>query len=273
MPLESPEVAKRSRAKPRIYTTKIIKAGALLADTKTLFTHWDESISTRENLDRFRRTNVFGKASRSRVEDILLIFNQRYLREPDVLRALVRLCKSTVRPVITDRILYFHTCRADQLLHDVVTDIICELHAEGHSDVASNKIRHVLKQWVTEGKTAGHWSDPTVERVSQGVLATLRDFGLLQGAAKKHLAPMFLPVEAFCYVALYLCARQASGDRLLKDPEWKLFLLTPSAVERLFFEAHQRRLLDYHAAGSVIRIDFPARTLEKYVDVIAQGTS
>ena len=50
------------------YTTRIIKAGALLGDTKTLLSHWDSAQSTRENLRRFREENLFGKASRSRVE-------------------------------------------------------------------------------------------------------------------------------------------------------------------------------------------------------------
>jgi hypothetical protein len=31
------------------------------------------------NLERLRRENVLGKASRSRVEDVLAIFRQRYL--------------------------------------------------------------------------------------------------------------------------------------------------------------------------------------------------
>ena len=71
------------------YTTKIIKASALLSDTKTLFALWDTSCSDRENLDRFRNENLFGKASRSRIEDILAIFRQRYLTEESVTTALV----------------------------------------------------------------------------------------------------------------------------------------------------------------------------------------
>ena len=55
-------------------TSKIIKAGALLADTRTFLAHWDKSLSETENLARFRQDNLFGKASRSRVEDILVIF-------------------------------------------------------------------------------------------------------------------------------------------------------------------------------------------------------
>ena len=63
------------------YSSKIIKAGALIGDTKTLLSHWDVDASVDENIHRMQRDNVFGKASRSRVEDILAIFRQRYLTD------------------------------------------------------------------------------------------------------------------------------------------------------------------------------------------------
>ena len=63
-----------SATQKALYTSKIIKAGALIADTKTLLAHWNESVSVVENLKQFRLCNLFGKASRSRVEDILTIF-------------------------------------------------------------------------------------------------------------------------------------------------------------------------------------------------------
>ena len=71
------------------YSSKIIKAGALIGDTKTLLSHWDVTAPVGENINRVQRDNVFGKASRSRVEDILAIFRQRYLTEESVTRALV----------------------------------------------------------------------------------------------------------------------------------------------------------------------------------------
>ena len=61
------------------YSSKIIKAGALLADTKTLLVQWDTSVPVQVNLDRLRRENVLGKVSRSRVNDVLAIFRQRFL--------------------------------------------------------------------------------------------------------------------------------------------------------------------------------------------------
>src|SRR4051794_9756093 len=53
------------------YSTKIIKAGALLDDTRTLFAHWDVSAGRAANLERLRDQNVFGKTSRMRVENVL----------------------------------------------------------------------------------------------------------------------------------------------------------------------------------------------------------
>ena len=46
-----------------VYSSKIIKAGALIADTKTLLTHWDLSISVTENLERCTVTNYLSSVT------------------------------------------------------------------------------------------------------------------------------------------------------------------------------------------------------------------
>ena len=98
------------------YTSRIIKAGALLSDTKTLLSCWDPERSTSENLERVRRQNLLGKSSRSRAADILAIFRQRYLTEEPVANALARLVKNHLNGETLERILYFHSTRADSLL-------------------------------------------------------------------------------------------------------------------------------------------------------------
>lgn len=252
------------------YTTKIIKAGALLSDTKTLLANWDESQSVAENLQRFRRENIFGKISRSRIEDILLIFRQRYLADPNVTRALVTFVKDGLPSPALDRILYFHAAQADSLLHDVVVEFLGDLQSQGRSEVTLLDLQKALCGWTEQGKTASRWSAGTLCRVAQGLLATLRDFGILQGGVRKRFAPSYLPIEAFAYVAFFLHRQQPSGNRLVHHLEWRLFFLAPSAVERLFMEAHQHRLLQYHAAGPVMRIDFPVDSLEEYAHALTQ---
>jgi hypothetical protein len=253
-----------------VYSSKIIKAGALLADTKTMLAQWDENLSVTENLNRFRRENIFGKASRSRIEDILRIFRQRYLISTSVTKSLVNLVRGSFPSEGLDRILYFFATQADSLLHDIVTEVLAHFHAIGKVDVAPEDIRAVIVRWLGEGKMTSQWSEDTLVRATREILATLRDFGLLQGAAHKRLAPVYLPVEGFAYLAFYLRQRQPSGERLLDDPAWQLFFLSRQAVEHFFFEAHQHHLLEYRAAGSVIRITFPSNSLEEYAYALAQ---
>jgi hypothetical protein len=227
-------------------------------------------LSAEENIEKSKLENVFGKASRSRAQDVLAIFRQRYLSEESVTRALVALVRGKFSPAALSRILYFHSARADQLLYDVVTEILLERRDRGLIDIDAFDLQKPLAKWVREGKTNGSWSDATITRISQGLLSTLRDFGVLQGAVNKKIAPPLLPSEAFAYIAFYLKQHQPSGVRVIESTDWKLFFLTRDGVERSLFEAHQRELLEYHVAGSVTRLTFPAETLEEYANVIAK---
>ena len=135
-------------------------------------------------------------------------------------------------------------------------------------DIDVTEVQRSLNKWVAEGKTSHPWGEYTVRRVCQGVLSTLRDFGVLQGAVNKSIAPAYLPIQAFAYIAFYLKQHQPSGAKLLDLADWLLFFLPRAGVERFFVEAHQHGLLEFHAAGNVTRLTFPVETLEEYADVL-----
>ena len=85
-----------------------------------------------------------------------------------------------------------------------------------------------------------------------------------------RLTPIFLPTPSFTLIALWFERREHSGHLVLQDDDWKLFFLPVEGVERFFIEAHQDHLLTYHAAGSVVRIDFPASSLTEYAHVLLE---
>src|SRR5438132_13312671 len=155
MPANTTEPLKRLRSSAP-YSSKIIKAGALIGDTKTLLSHWDVDASVEENIDRAQRDNVFGKASRSRVEDILAIFRQRYLTESSVTKALVTLVRAKFPTAALERLFYFHSARADQLLHDAVTEILVPMQVRGLVDINVSDFHRPLTKWEDEGKKTGH---------------------------------------------------------------------------------------------------------------------
>ncbi len=252
------------------YTSKIIKAGALLPDTKLLLEHWDMTATISENMNHIRRENILGKATRSRVEDILPIFRQRYIGDSEVLQALATLVKGHLAATALDPILYYLALQADTLLHDVVTEVLAPKARQGLQDVHVEEIKTWIHTQIDAGKTQRAWGPITIERAAQEVMATLRDFGILQGAVNKRLATIFLPLPAFAFIAFLLYRQQPSGDAVLHSPEWSAFFLATPAVERLFLEAHQERLLAYYAAGRVIRLEFPVPTIQEYASVLTE---
>jgi hypothetical protein len=252
------------------YSSKIIKAGALLPDTKLLLREWDEGLDVQSNLEKVRQYNLFGKASRSRAEDILSVLKQRYLKDPDVLGALVTLTKGGMPADSLDRILYFQAARSDPLLHDLVAEVLAEWSTRSDREVRTQEVQNWVDEQVEAGNTEQPWSFEVQRRVAQGLLATLRDFGVLEGSVKKRMAYVYLPIDAFAFIAFQLMREGRSGERLLNDSEWRLFFLPQGGAERFFLEAHQEGLLEYYAAGRVVRIDFPVKDLEDYAGFLTQ---
>lgn len=254
------------------YTSRIIKASALLADTRLLLADWDLDKSVSDNLEHARRNNIFGKTSRKRVEDILVIFRQRFFEEEAVGQMLVTLAQRGAPDAWLTPLLYFYAAQADFTLHDLVTAELYEQRRAGHLDLPKEKVMHVVRGWVAEGKTTTEWGETTIQRVTEGLLATLRDFGVLEGHTHKRISPFYLPLPAFALIAFWLLQHERSGNVVLTSNEWRLFFLQVEQVERLFIEAQQDGLLRYQAAGSVTRIDFPSDNLTEYANVLLERT-
>jgi hypothetical protein len=255
------------------YTSRLIKATALIPDTKALLAAWDLRLDTQENLENARRLNIFGKSSRKRIEDILRIFRQRYFDEPEVGRALVALVQGQVPAQWVDPLLYFYTVQNDRTLRAIVLDVVAHRQLSGYNDVTPEHVIGALRQWVVEGKMTSAWGPDTQLRVAQHALATLRDFGVLTGKATKTITPLYLPVEAFAFLAFELWRHDRSGEKTFYSPEWGLFFLPTQAVERFFLEAHQERLLSYYAAGSVVRLEFSVDSLGEAAHVLVERVS
>ena len=266
-------VCRRHRT-PKGYTvTNLIKSSGLLADARLLLSAWDEEKSTEENFDEALRQNLFGKATRRRVADILRVFRQRFIPGNGSDHALRVFVNSAHPSEVTDPILYYYTALAEPILYDFVTDYLYDRYYVGDRVITVRSGLEFINQAAREGKTEGKWdSSNTRERVARGLLSTLRDFGILEGASRsseKRIASPRLPVPAFAYIAFHIKRDEPSGERLLKHPHWRLFLLAPNAVERLFAEADAEGLLSYQAAGSIIRIEFPTDDIEEYAHALA----
>jgi len=253
----------------RMYTSRLLKGGALLDDMRLLVRAWNDGGSAKQK-DRIVVENILGKKTRVRAIDVYRrAFLQRFLKgDPPEAWKIVRPLEDREVPLeILRPVYYWITARSEPLLYDFASE---EILAKSKNLDQTVRVDEAV-QWV--GKKLleqDHiWGNTVTLKVSRGLLATLRDFGILEGAAKKRVAPVYLPIESFAYLAFCLHELGSSGERLIRHRDWRLFLLEPPVMEHLFLDAHQNRFLHYAAAGKIYRIEFFAQNLEEMANAIA----
>ncbi|MBZ5596032.1 MAG: DUF1819 family protein [Acidobacteriia bacterium] len=256
----------------RHYTTNIQKGGALIRECRILLLEWLPTESIDQFLERVSAQNVLGKLSRRRVRDIVKrIFKPRFTATgtPGAM-PVRRLLESGVAPAVVDRVFYYHTALADHLLYDFAGEFLNRKHSQGGYGVSITEAEEFLLRLQRSGQFDRPWSPATRTKVARGLLAACRDFHVLEGAVRKHLAPVALPMEVFVYVAYYLKERVVSASRMIEHPDWRLFFLNHRDVEHMFLRAHQEDWLKYNAAGHVVRVDWHFSNHMEAVDALAQ---
>lgn len=248
-----------------VLTSRIIKAGALLEDTRRFLEAWDPSLDLHANLTRIRTAGVLGK-TRTRSEDILLVFRQRYV-DPG-LHVVTTLRRLMDDPRAFREACYYEAARSDELLGLFAQEPLYEWSVAGRAYVA---VRDV-SEWLSNDCRFHAWRPSTVERVAQGLLSALRDFGMLEGSRRsprKRFATPRLSIRGFAYAALRQRETGMSARALLQSRVWRRYLLSPAAVRGLFLEADRLRLLRYSEAGSAVRVDWLLNGLVEVPDVPA----
>ncbi|SHJ90881.1 Putative inner membrane protein [Desulfatibacillum alkenivorans DSM 16219] len=248
------------------YNTRILKGGALLDDMRMLVRSWEEVEGADAGAEAHR---LLGKKTLARSRDTLVrAFTPRFIHgDPPNAWRIVRLLEERgAEPEVLIPVYYWITARSDNLLYEFVTEELIHVARSGDGSVRIDETTAWISRHI--GDAGQEWSPTVTLKVGRGILAALRDFGILEGGSKKRVAPVHLPLDSFCYIAFWLARLGFSGASLVNHTDWRLFLMSPQIVERLMLEAHQQRLLDFNSAGRIYRVDFPKDDPGEYADVL-----
>ncbi|HXF72497.1 MAG TPA: BrxA family protein [Actinomycetota bacterium] len=242
------------------FSSRIIKGGALLEDTKRLLELWDPEEDEPRNLRRILGSGGLAKSG-ARQEDLLAVLRRRYVEGgPHVIRTLKVIAHD---PRAFREACYYETCRTDDLLAAFAAGpLFGRYWGDGRNDLAVDDVT----RWLRSELGVPGWGEYTTRRVARGILSALRDFGILEGAKggrRKRILPPHLSMRGFAYVALRERGRLPSDRALLASPAWRWYLLDEAALRRLFLEADRHGILRYSEAGSVVRVDWVVRDLEE----------
>ena len=94
--------------------------------------------------------------------------------------------------------------------------------------------------------------------------------GALPAHVDEELGLVYLPVEAFAYIAFALFTIGKSGQALISHPDWELFGMTPSEVAERLDGFGEHRGIIVQRAGSVVHFTWAAKSIEELIDVLAR---
>ena len=249
------------------FTVNIQKGGALLADTRRLVEVWKDAESAEANLRRIRDENLLAKATRRRLDDVLLrSLVPRFVEPgPHVMRALKSLLADSRA---FKEAAYYETSRDERLLAVFVEGPCFEWYEAGGSTLATER----ATRWLGEEAATGAvptWSPIVRTKVVRGLLASLRDFGVLEGGTTKRFARPYLSLRGFAYVAYRLHEQGSSSTSIVTTPVWRRWLLSPDRVDDLLHEATRAGVLTYSSAGTAFRIDWHVASVEDAIRAAA----
>lgn len=247
-------------------SSRILKGGALIEESRILVERWDLGTTPAANLSLLLDQNALAKRSHSRAMDVLQVLRDR-LAEPGpyVIAALKELVG---HPRAFSEACYFEAGRTDDLLAVFAQELLWHLYQRGRSAVpVADAVEWLARLVAVERLPA--WSRSVRERAARGLLATTRDFGVLRGSARKELGPPRLSPAGFAYVAFRLHQRGETSTGLTTSAVWRRWLLQPAEVDQLFAEAAHLGVLRQSRAGSVVRLDWELPTLVEVAHAVA----
>ncbi len=243
-----------------------IVKGAMIEETYAVFAGWDPTQTKRQNLDRLRAENFIGAKSATWLRDVAKVFNRRF--EPNSRdRALTLLAKRGCDLETWKPLMLWHMTRDEFLVRDFILNWLFPTYEAGTFRVSTDDLVAFIHGIGKRGaKTEHAWSEETIKRVIAGLMKIAVDFGLLRGSVVKEFASYHLPEPAFLYLLHAMLEDDQAPGKLVASPEWRMFLMRPSDVERELLRLHQFRKLDYQVAGSLVQLSLPCATPAEYAE-------
>jgi hypothetical protein len=247
-------------------SSRILKGGALQAESRILVEQWDLTLDDASNLSHLVGGNLLAKRSLARAQDVANVLRRRLVEPgPHVIAALKELVD---HPRAFTEACFFEATRADALLAAYAEGPLWQWYTEGHLSVSVTDTETWLHHLTSKGDLP-RWSDQVRSRAARGLLATTRDFGILRGAAHKEFATPSLSPSGFAYIAFRLHEQGIVARGLTRNPAWRRWLMGDDEVERLFAEAAHLGVLRQSQAGSVVRIDWELQSLIEVARAVA----
>jgi hypothetical protein len=126
--------------------------------------------------------------------------------------------------------LLLHVARQDLILYDVVQHLIVPRWQSGEHIVVRADVQRLFDQALLAHPEIDQWTYQTRAKLASTMLSILRDYGLLQGTARKRIIEPVVPLPVAQHVLHLLRAEGIAESAIPTHPDWRLWLWDDARV-------------------------------------------
>ncbi len=261
-------------ARENAYTVRLAAGLGMTEETVILLDLWQEGMDTRALTRAARESGRFPGISASRLDNLVSDgFALRYLVSQGAPARLLKALQPYLSRREFEQLLFLYTCRAHPILADFVGEVYWPAYAAGRVRLDNGEARQFVTHGNQEGKTTTPWAESTIRRAAGYLTGCCADFGLLERGRRTERRILTYRLESRTGAILaYECHFAGLGDnRLIANPDWALFGLTPEDVLTELKHLALKGQLIVQTAGHVTQISWPYTTMDEVIDAIAHG--
>jgi hypothetical protein len=248
-------------------STRLLRKGALIAETRAVLRLWNPEQGVTENLQTSLAENAVGARSAAWLGEIKSTLCSR-LSELSAaeLESLAALARSRAEDDVWRACLHYHSGRADLIYYRFATDWLFEHFRRGTYRIRTGDVVPFVAASFRTASGAGHdLSEYGQVRAARDLLRMATDFGILQGTAWKEFTQLHLSDESLVYLLHTMAQSEPNARRVVESQSWRMFLMSPLDVEREILRLHQFKSLHYEVAGSLAQLTLPFASATEYV--------
>ena len=257
-----------------IYDTNLAMGLGLIEETKTLLSIWSPSMGATELYQQALKSGALPNVSAYRLRNIVVrCFAPRYLvSDGKPARHLKRFLTVLQSWEIT-QLFFLYTCRANRILADFVRSVYWKRYESGSELVTKDEAQGFIHRAIDDGKTPSRWAEGQIKRVGSYLTGCCADYGLLGKRTRSghHIVPYRIESRVAAYLAHDLHFDGLGDNAITSHPDWQLFGMTRDDVREEFKRLSLKGYFIHQSAGAITHIGWKHKSMEAFVDVLAQG--
>jgi hypothetical protein len=207
------------------YSSTNLIRGSMINEMFVIFSEYLNNNDKKYLMNRVMADNIVHKNSFYSRENVWRIFDQRYLSCPSwVVQDIASSTSHGINSPDFLSLVYLYYTFRERMAFDIVTDLIWDNWKNKRTSLDSGAVQEYFISKENEVPTVKQWSETTVRKCAQSILASLRDFGILKGNVNKSIQRPSVALETAHHLLCILKAEGYDGNALITAKDWRLFL-------------------------------------------------